>query len=102
MTVSCEDSESECKEYQQLEEKFRFLPQYEETGTPRDIREQMIMFFFISKFSKYRRDFASSCSNNEYAWPGLDPFSRHGGYLELGLASGYIEGRDPCPDYIII
>ena len=36
--------------------------------------------------------------------PGLDPFSRHGGYLELelGLASGYIEGRDPCPDYIII
>ena len=29
--VRCEECESECKEYQQLEEKFQFLALYEET-----------------------------------------------------------------------
>ena len=73
--------ESECKEYQQLEEKLWFLPHYEETGTPRDMAVQIIMFFFISKLSKYSQDFASSCSNNEYEY---NPFLQT--WLELYVA----------------
>ena len=35
----------QCKEYQQLEEKFEFLTIYEETETPRDMADQVMSFF---------------------------------------------------------
>ena len=64
------------------------------------MREQMIMFFFISKLSKYSQDFASSCSNNEYEYK---PWTLSPDMACIVLPRvGYREGRDACPDYIIL
>ena len=66
------------------------------------MREQMIMFFFISKLSKYSQDFASSWSDNEYEYKPspqtLSPDMARVAYIH----NAYVEGRDPCPDYIMI
>ena len=62
----------------------------------------MIMIFTSSKLSKYTWNCASSCSNNEYEYkPSPWTLSPDMACIVLPRV-GYREGRDACPDYIIL